>query len=280
MDPPWFRKITIMFEQLNTMGNNMNRYQQTNVVEHLASQYVLGTLTERVNNRIATLRATHDLLDQRIHFWEAKLVHLDQQTPELPARDSTWNNILSAIEEPETASAQATKTSHSAKGLMHSIIEWFSASSKNRFASAFSVAALLMFALYFINPNTQNTEQLSYVAVLTQTDGDAHIVASTYGESKKLIINVINSPELTQEQTHELWVVSKTDNEARSLGVIPKGEALIEQQLTQAQWRLIKDSKSLIITVEELGGSPIGEPGDVIVSRGLCVRLQEWTNNA
>lgn len=256
----------------------MNRYQQINVVEHLASQYVLGTLTERVNKRITSLRTTHDLLDQRIYFWEEKLVRLDEQTPELPTQDSTWDNILSAIEAPETVSTN--QENNSTKSLMQSIIEWFSAPSKNRFASAFSVAALLMFALYFINPTTQNTEQLSYVAVLTQADGDAHIVASTYGESKKLIINVINSPELTQEQTHELWVVSKTDNEARSLGVIPQGEALIEQQLTQAQWRLITDSKSLIITIEDAGGSPIGEPGEMIVSRGLCVRLQEWDNNA
>jgi len=91
---------------------------------------------------------------------------------------------------------------------------------------------------------------------------------------------VVDSPELTPDQTHELWVISKTDNEARSLGVIPKNKTLITQQLTQAQWRLIKDSDSLIITVEEAGGSPIGEPGEMVVSRGLCVRLQEWNSNA
>lgn len=270
----------------------MSRYQQINVVEHLASQYVLGTLTQRVQKRIVALRPTNDLLDQRIHFWEEKLIHLDQQTPELPTRDATWNNILSAIEEPEKLSEElhetTSKQSDRAKGfipwrlvpLLAPLLAWFAAPSKNRFASAFSLAALLMFALYFINPSNQKIDNLSYVAVLTQADGGAHIVASTYGESKKLIINVINSPELTQDQTHELWVVSKTDSEARSLGVIPKDQALIEQQLTQAQWRLIKDSDSLIITIEESGGSPIGEPGDIIVSRGLCVRLQEWTNNA
>lgn len=262
----------------------MNRYQQINVVEHLASQYVLGTLTQRVQNRIITLRPTHDLLDQRINFWEEKLIHLDQQTPELPTQNATWNNILSAIEEPEEQHETTSKQSGSAKGFipwpLTPLLAWFTSPLKNRFASVLSIAALLMFTLYFINTNNQKVDNLSYVAVLTQTDGNAHIVASTYGESKKLIINVINSPELPQDQTHELWVVSKADNEARSLGVIPRGKALIEQQLTQAQWRLIKDSDSLIITIEESGGSPIGEPGNIVVSRGLCIRLKEWTNNA
>jgi len=61
---------------------------------------------------------------------------------------------------------------------------------------------------------------------------------------------------------------------------LPRNMSLVEQQLTEAQWRLIKDSDSLIVTIEEQGGSPIGEPSDIIVSRGLCVRLQEWQDNA
>ena len=78
--------------------------------------------------------------------------------------------------------------------------------------------------------------------------GSAHIVASTYGESKTLVVNVVNTPTIDKEQTLELWVISKTDAQARSLGVIEQGKTLIEQQLTQAQWRLIKDSDSLIVS--------------------------------
>lgn len=279
-----------MSEQLNTMNNKNTRYHQINVVEHLASQYVLGTLSKRVQQRISTLRKTHELLDQRINFWEEKLVHLDQQTAELPVRESTWDNIALAIGEDNLNTKSKnivneniikevnTSNSKPKNGFLTTILTWFATSQK--LTMAFSVVGVLLITLFLMNPNLQKTDQLSYVAVLTNTHGDAHIVASTYGESKKLIINVIESPALNNQQSHELWVVSKTDNEARSLGVIPHGQTLIEQQLTQAQWRLIKDSKSLIVTIEDEGGSPIGEPGDVIVSRGLCVRLQEWDNNA
>ena len=141
---------------------------------------------------------------------------------------------------------------------------------------------LFVIAIAFMNPlnqSTNNNDPLSYVAVLTQQEGQAHLVASTYGESQKLVVNIINATEITQQESLELWVVSKTDQQARSLGVLPNNKNLLEQQLTNAQWRLIKDSASLIVTVEEIGGSAIGEPSDMIVSRGLCVRLQDWNKN-
>ena len=148
------------------------------------------------------------------------------------------------------------------------------------YASAFSVVVLAVLVLFITKPFNQTNDPLSYVAVLTEQDGEAHLVATTYGESKKLIVNVVGTPSVEDDQSLELWVVSKTDAQARSLGVIPAGEKLIEQQLTTAQWRLIKDSESLIVTLEEEGGSALGEPSDLIVSRGLCVRLKAWKKNA
>jgi anti-sigma-K factor RskA len=147
-----------------------------------------------------------------------------------------------------------------------------------RLTTALSVVVMVL-ATLVVNPVFNSSDQLSYVAVLTNEEGSAHIVASTYGESQKLVVNVVNTPAIEKDQALELWVVSKTDAQARSLGVIPQGETLIEQQLTQAQWRLIKDSDSLIVTIEDAGGSPIGEPSEYIVSKGLCVRLQEWNTN-
>jgi len=176
LDPPRLRKVTIMSEQLNNMNNHPQRYQQINVVEHLASQYVLGTLTPRVQKRVAALRPTHDLLEQRIHFWQEKLVHLDEQTPELPTREATWDNILSAIEETpaqhvtaSTTEKHSNQTDEEAKGFIPSLLAWFTTPSTGRFASAFSVAAVFALTLYFMAPVSQKADALSYVAVLTHT---------------------------------------------------------------------------------------------------------------
>ncbi|NQZ22636.1 MAG: anti-sigma factor [Colwellia sp.] len=261
------------------------RYKNVQIIGHLASQYVLGTLTRHVHQCVEKQAVYNEALAQRIEYWQTRFVPLDQQTKELPPSEQVWQNIANAIEITEKSKAVATKIepdSSNEAGLIH----FFSSSLKSwltipatRYVSVFSFAILAVLVLLISKPFEQNNDPLSYVAVLTEPDGKAHLVATTYGESKKLIVNVVGTPMIGDHQSLELWVVSKSDSEARSLGVISTGKKLIEQQLTNAQWRLIKDSESLIVTIEEVGGSAIGEPSSLIVSRGLCVRLQEWEND-
>ncbi len=287
------------------------RYQHPQVIEHIASQYVLGTLTSPVHRRVSTLAIANEALELAIQYWQARLVSLDHQTDELPASETSWQaiaehlDITSTLEfndnqqvtdhkisqddiKPVTVNVPDNATENTTDNTCNSWFNhlaekfnrWLSTPSY-RYASAFSI---LLFAvlLAFIKPLTQtnnNNAPLSYIAVLTEQEGQAHLVASTYGESLKLVINIINAPQVNDEESLELWVVSKTDQQARSLGVLPVNQSLLEQQLTNAQWRLIKDSDSLIVTVEEAGGSAIGEPSEMIVSRGICVRLQEWNKD-
>jgi len=292
LDQKRLREVTTMSERIDNITSTADRYQKTNVIEHLASQFVLGTLSGLVKKRVLTLRKNNELLESRILFWQEKLVCIDEKTAELPPSDQSWSVIanalnldLNSVESP--VAEKDDQPVQEQQGLLSRITDFFYnavrstpffSTPMHQLTTAFSVVVIVL-ATLFINPVENNPEQLSYVAVLTEDDGSAHLVASTYGESQKLIVNIVNTPVIEQEQALELWVVSKTDSEARSLGVIPQGETLIEQQLTEAQWRLIQDSESLIVTIEDAGGSPIGEPSEYIVSRGLCVRLQEWNAN-
>ena len=84
---------------------------------------------------------------------------------------------------------------------------------------------------------------------------------------------------LPADQDYQLWAVSRSDGETRSIAVIAsKDMTLLE--LSEAQWRLIKDSESLMLTIEEEGGSAIDEPSDELVARGLCVRLKSGEHDA
>ena len=307
MDPPRFGEVTTMSKQLipnKLIPNKLTasqlaaqkimpkRYLNKEVIEHLASQYVLGTLTPKTRQRVEALSLNNCALVDRIDYWQNRLVNLDKQTPVLPASELSWQNIADKLDIPlesatknQQESDNVTKDTLQLNGVFLQFIaelkiglaSWFTP--RYRLASGFSILAFALFALFF-NPLADKADPLSYVAVLTEQSGQAHLVASTYGDSKKLVVNIINSPKISKQESLELWVISKTDAQARSLGLIPLDNPLIEQQLTTAQWRLIKDSESLIVTIEEAGGSAIGEPSEIIVSRGLCVRLQAWQKNA
>lgn len=249
------------------MSKQLNRYQNPTIIEHLASQYVIGALPARVRARVERLRLQNFALEYAINDWQNRFVSFDETTPELDVDEQNWQQIEQQLGFVKTHSATKPRS------LLSQFGEWLTTPRLVLTSFMFSFVALISFLV--VNP-LNSTDPLSYVAVLENQQDDAHLVASTYGESKKLVLNIVKSTPLDQEQDLELWVISKTDQQARSLGVLPQGQEIVEQQLSDAQWRLIKDSHSLIVTLEEKGGAAIGEPSDDVVSRGLCVRLTDW----
>ncbi|MBL4910457.1 MAG: anti-sigma factor [Alteromonadaceae bacterium] len=248
------------------MPKQLNRYNNQTIIEHLANQYVLGLLTTKTRMRVEKLSNTNQALEEKIIYWQQRFSHFDTQTAELAPKAQTWQHIeekLNPVEKNET------KTT-----IRKSFWSWLALP---KLATAMAIITITVLSYFVFKPFNAD-DPLSYVAVLTDKNQQAQLVASTYGESKKLIINVINSPKINNNQDLEIWVISKTDLQARSLGIIPRKTPLIQKQLNNAQWRLIKDSDSLIVTVEDRGGSPIGEPSELIVSRGLYVHLKNNIN--
>lgn len=246
--------------------SDLQRYESSAVIEHLASNYVLGLLNVRVRNRVDNLRADIDFraLDKRIGFWEQKLSPLNNTAPEISPLPETWQKILVrlGLEQEQTTTSNAGNSKPA---------RLFSFS---QFAGVFSLIICVVLGFSLLQ-KTDSMGPLSYVAVLEDDKQVPQVVAATYGESKQLVLDIIDLPAIETEQSYELWVVSKTDNQARSLGEIPKGLANFDRQLTEAEWRLIADSSILAISVEDEGGSATGEPSDMIVSKGLCIRLSD-----
>lgn len=240
------------------------RYASEQVVDHLASNYVMGLLSPRVKRRVDTLRAEFDYraIDQRINYWENKLSPLNDHVPELAPLPETWQDIQSRLD-----IGQSLAKKHS----QNSRFSWLSFSMP-QWAAAFSVIICVVIGVKFLPPQ-ESLGALSYVAVLEDDNQRPQVVAATYGDSKKLVLDILTLPDIDSEQSFELWVTSKTDNQTRSLGEIPQGVNNFDRQLSDAEWRLIADSSFLVISVEDAGGSALGEPSDEVISKGLCIRL-------
>lgn len=248
------------------MSTKLNRYQSPDLIDHLASNFVLGTLSARVTRRVEGMRAKsgYQLLNERIQFWENKMSPLDDKTPVLAPYAETWQQIQTRINPQSTNKPQKQPWFH-----------FFNL----RFYQVATVCSILLIALLSVQTlqtDEQNPGSLSYVAVLADAKQSPQVVVATYGESQTLLLDILSLPQISQDETLELWVTSKTDKQARSLGEIPTDVSNFSRQLSNAEWRLIKDSDSLLITVEEAGGSPIGEPLGEVISKGVCIRLSAW----
>ena len=203
-----------MSSQLNN-NKIIMRYKSDKVVEHLASNYVLGLLNARVVNRINKLCLNYEYheLQNRINFWEQKLSPLDEYVPVADPDPSTFSKISEKLnfEEPNAQEDDSKSTSFST---------WLEKFSIWKLSSAFSIALCAILA-FTILQQPEQLGPLSYVAVLEGEDKSPQLVASTYGDAQTLVLDIIDLPALDEEQTYELWVVSKTDNQIRSLGEVP-----------------------------------------------------------
>lgn len=245
----------------------MNRYQHPELINHLASHYVLGTLKPLVRKRMTHIlaRGSAPQLEAAVLFWESKMSSLNDSVPEIPPKPDTWFAIQKAIQSGNTA-PQKKPLSFWEKWLTPGFFQ---------VAAAFSLV-IAVFLGWNTLQQTPAAGPLSYVAVMNNDADQPSVVAATYGDSRLLVLDIIDLPPLEEEQSFELWVKSKTDAQFRSLGEIAPNSRNFSRTLTVAEWRLIKDSDILQITVEDLGGSPIGEPMGEIVSEGVCVQLKEW----
>lgn len=251
------------------MPLRIDRYENNReIVEHLASQYVCGLLPPRVHNRVKALLKERP--NGNLHFavshWEQELSSLDSLTPELPPEDKTWDNIEASLgfvdPKPSVISRLAL---------------WFSRPSV-AFANALFAVMAFSASIFFISSSPKQ-DALSYLAVLSYEE-KPQVIAATYGQGSELKLDVLALPSPGEDEDYELWVVSKTDGIARSLGTIDVSSKTQSRPLSSAQWRLIKDSHSLLITLEEAGGSPFGEPFGEIVSKGLCIQMPAWEGEA
>ena len=73
------------------------RYQNPELQDLLASNYVAGTLRGKARARMEALMRENATLARRVRQWEAKLQPLHQSTTPVPPKKSTWKAITQAM---------------------------------------------------------------------------------------------------------------------------------------------------------------------------------------
>lgn len=237
----------------------------------LAFEYVLGTLQNEELEAFEVQLRSDDTLIKAVRFWESALMPAVENLPELAPNAKTFKKIQATIEQ-----RAATPKKNSTLSFWEKILPW-------KMATAFSFALLLGLSTLLIS-NTIKLNQTSallnadYVAVLVDEQDKPILTALTSSDGETLWLKWENW-EVPTGHSLQLWSQSKRDGEIRPLLVFD-GEERKEIALNQAAWRLIKDSSYLIITKEELGGSPMDMPSQFVVAKGVCVRLTTTQANS
>lgn len=227
-----------------------------------ALEYVIGTLRGKARADFETLLRNDETLQAHVMRWEEQLIGLNAaQLTRMPAADS-WAMIENRIN-PESSAVPASTPGLFERLGWQGSLSWL-------LAGTFALLLVISVTVYQPGAGDGAGIPIDYMAVMADTEGEAILSAVAEGDARKMWLQW-EQGVLSADQDYQLWAVSRSDGEVRSLSVIADSDVQ-SLQLSEAQWRLVKDAASLLLTTEEEGGSAIDEPGD-LVAKGLCIRL-------
>lgn len=257
----------------------------------LAFEYVTGTLRGDRRQAVQQRLRNNVELAAEVRFWEQQLMAFHSSTPERTPNPNNWDAIQAAINN-NAAETKGAATSdrhlapwhHAYIKIQRAFHDWQSTYWPLRPAALAMLWAILATAYILQSPNQPSEFAPDYVAVLTQPNSDQPLLtALTHSDGGELHLQWQQTPpgtpalQVPSNVSWQLWAKSRRDGQIRSLMVF-NGKPDARMPLDQAQIRLIRDAKDLILTREESGGSAIDEPSDDLLARGACVRLSIETS--
>lgn len=228
--------------------------------DHLALEYALGVLDGPARRTAARRSEDDPAFATQVFEWQMLLAPMAAAVPPVEPAPSLWRRIDAAVEAEEAR--RRSIVLWPARRLWRSLAFWrgFAFGSM-----ALAAASLAAFAL--VAPRTPAGEATIATAI---EGGPAGIIAAFNPQARKLLI-VPAAPSASQQWVPELWLIMPGSTPL-SLGVVDP-EQPTEVKLSPDLADQLKQSPTLAISLEPLGGSPSGMPTGPVIARGTLHHL-------
>ena len=225
------------------------RYDQPELRERLAAEYVLGTMPSRARRRFVRLLATDPVLAQIVGEWADRLSPLDEtaRPEEPPAR--VWRAIEARIADPAVAPGAP------ALPWFHSLTFWRGLA----FAATAATAALAFYIA--LSPKSGADADGRRGAGRTRRRGG--LGSGDRTQAWPVSFSAVAPPVEAQPRAFELWGLA--GGPPRALALLPQraGHAVV---LGAAQLPAL--GGVLAVSIEPPGGSPTGAPTGPVLYQG------------
>jgi anti-sigma-K factor RskA len=271
MVAPWCGKVEVMSgnESVDSLLNH----------DVLAFEYVTGVMRGEERVLFERLLHTNENLANQVGFWEEQLMQLSDEHEQRPLEPEVWLQIKSRLTSSQSrltsSKSRFTASPHNLTQIPAAHFTW-----PRWLAWAMPSVAVLILAgvlLLVVPQKTSIGPNADYVAVLTDAKGAARLTVLTATKGTALWLKW-EPFKVAPDKNVQLWAISKRDGQIRPLGVFAQTD-ISQLALSTASWRLIKDAELLMLTEEDVGGSAVDEPSDVILAKGVCVLLAKIENS-
>jgi anti-sigma-K factor RskA len=245
------------------------RYSSPELIERLASEYVLGTLQGGARRRFARLASDRADVRMAIAAWERRLTPLANSISPVQPKAHIWQAIAAQTQaHPPMDQAPSWSWLRPASWGLGGIAAGVALS-----AAALFTAPTLFFTADQIAMRSGEKLPQSYVGVLTDAQGNGRLLVSSLRHGKTVTLKVIGKGDLgTEAAPLQLWALPPEDVNGGKpflLAQVPvKGSGMA--MLPDTSEKLL--SKVSKLSVTQINITQHGSPGEQVLS-GNCAKL-------
>ena len=275
----------------------MKWYDSPALVDRLASEYALGTLSDPARRRFEAVMHERAVVGAAVARWNGRLYPMTRRLKPVPPSAALWHRI-------ERDTVQAVMAAAPARPGLSKLDAWRQVVAADRpvvkpaapphaprrlaamrdwigrllapipaGALAFGLAVGLL--LPSVGPLWQAQQRdtelpESYVGVLATADGQPGLIVSSLRRGRVMDLKRVAPVAVPDGQTLYLWIIEQ-DNTVRPVGPIPQG-AFEHATLSAEADTLFAKARELAVSREPVGSTP-AQPSGAFVYRGLCGKL-------
>jgi anti-sigma-K factor RskA len=236
-------------------------YSNPALIEHLASAYVLGTLSAGARRRFERLRRDRVDVDLAVVQWEARLCALAQSVPARRPSARVWQAVEARTRVSRTGRSWPAWLKPAGFGL------------SGLAAGAAATVALVMNApaLFLTTDRVamHSGEKLpqSYIGLLTDAQGNGKLLVTSLRRGRAMTMKVIGPIAPPASGRLVLWAVPSQGSPLK-LGPIPTSGSAVSQLPDNSEKLLLKVNK-LVVALET--DDKLTAPGPALYS-GACAK--------
>ena len=233
-------------------------YQDHELRQALAAEYVLGTLKGRARRRFERLAAEDARLRRIISDWEQKLGALHEGLRPVNVPDKVWQGISARLGFDRSKPVRSGFFA----SLWNSLLLWRSLT--------VTACVALLFAGY-LNLFAPKLVVNQYIAVLQTQQQQASWLVKSDLANKRVVIHVVNQQTIPLGKAFELWMI-KEGGKPISLGLLSPDQRK-SLPLTEDLLERLKEANVMAVSIEPAGGSPTGQPTGPIPYTGSVTQI-------
>ncbi len=223
----------------------MNRYQNPELYERLAMEYISGNMSHLTRKRFVTLMDQYPFIAANVQHYEKKITPLVMNIEERKPSKAVWQEIEKKVQ-------KNIKSDNNAHIENHSIISklWHMLSHRGYMFAVVSLFVVGMWSTVNWSPIT-DVDSI-YATVLSMEDADSAVMIEAKKDTMLLSVQMMKKIDVPEGMQLQLWCLPK-EGGAVNMGAI-SGEQY-SLALSEQLWNGLVDAAALALSYEPAGST-------------------------